>query len=165
MATQLWLMKSEPDVYSIEDLERQGRGVWEGVRNYQARNYLRAMKEGDLVLFYHSNATPPGVVGIARIVRTAYPDPFQFDPESEYHDPRSKPAEPRWSAVDVGFVERFAKPVSLEAMKGEDALAGLRVLEKGTRLSVTPVEPEHFRHLLKMARAVTKLPKTVTSLR
>lgn len=165
MAIQLWLMKSEPDVYSIEDLERQGRGVWEGVRNYQARNYLRAMHEGDLVLFYHSNATPPGVVGIARIVRTAYPDPFQFDAKSEYYDPKSKPEDPRWSAVDVGFVERFRTPVSLDALKGESALAGLKVIEKGTRLSVTPVMPEHFIHILRLAHARFELPEATTSIR
>lgn len=164
MAIQLWLMKSEPDVYSIEELERNGRGMWEGVRNYQARNYLRAMKEGDLALFYHSNATPPGAVGIARIVREAFSDPFQFDPKSEYHDPKSKPEDPRWSAVEVGFVERFHDVVPLDTMKGDDALAGMKILAKGTRLSVTPVEPAHFAHILKLARSKTKLPKATTSI-
>lgn len=162
---QLWLMKSEPDVYSIDDLERQGRGVWEGVRNYQARNYLREMREGDLVLFYHSNTTPPGVVGVARIVRTAYPDPFQFDPKSEYYDPKSKPADPRWSAVDVGFVERFRAPVTLETLKEDAALAGLKVIEKGTRLSVTPVTHDHFVHILRLARSTFALPESTTSMR
>lgn len=156
-------MKSEPDVYSIEDLERQGRGVWEGVRNYQARNYLRAMQVGDLFLFYHSNATPPGVVGVGRIVRAAYPDPFQFDRKSEYHDPKSKPEDPRWSAVDVGFVERFAAPVTLDALKADPALVGLKVIEKGTRLSVTPVLPEHFVHILRLAHAKLDLPASTTS--
>ncbi|MDM7913828.1 MAG: EVE domain-containing protein [Candidatus Eisenbacteria bacterium] len=148
-----WLMKSEPDVFGIADLEKKGHGVWEGVRNYQARNYLREMAEGDLALFYHSNAKPSGVAGILRIVRTAYPDPFQFDRKSEYHDPKSKKEDPRWSAVDVGFVERFADVVTLDQMKSDPALAGMRVLERGTRLSVTPVEPEHFAHVLDLAHA------------
>ena len=155
----LWLMKSEPDVYSIDDLAKKGVGTWEGVRNYQARNHLRAMEEGDLFLFYHSNAKPPGVVGVGKIVRTAYDDPFQFDPKSPYHDPAVKPGVPRWSAVDVGFVERFDAPFSLEAMKADPALDGMIVLMRGSRLSVTPVDPTHFQHVLKVARAKTKLPR------
>lgn len=163
MTMRLWLMKSEPDVYSIDDLERQTRGTWEGVRNYTARNHLRAMSEGDLVLFYHSSTVPPGVVGVAKVVRTAYPDPFQFDPKSEYHDPKSPKDEPRWSAVDVGFVERFAGPVTLETMKGDDALSGLLVLQRGSRLSVMPVEPEHFARIVKLAKGKTRLPRALAA--
>jgi predicted RNA-binding protein with PUA-like domain len=149
----LWLMKSEPDVYSIDDLARQRVSPWEGVRNYQARNFMREMREGDLVLFYHSNAKPPGVVGLAEIVRTAYPDPFQFDPKSEYFDPKSPKDAPRWSSVDVGFVEAFPRMVSLEELKSEAALEGMLVTQKGSRLSVQPVERRHFEKVLKMAGA------------
>ena len=155
--TKLWLMKSEPDVYSIDDLERDGTEPWEGVRNYQARNFMREMAEGDLVLFYHSNAKPPGVAGICRVHRAAYPDPTQFDPKSDYYDAKSKKDEPRWSMVDVGFVEKFAEEVSLQALKDDPALTGMRVTQKGSRLSVQPVDAKHFRRVLKMAKAKTKL--------
>jgi len=155
--TKLWLMKSEPDVYSIDDLERDGTEPWEGVRNYQARNFMREMAEGDLVLFYHSNAKPPGVAGICRVHRAAYPDPTQFDPKSDYYDAKSKKDEPRWSMVDVGFVEKFAEEVSLQALKDDPALTGMRVTQKGSRLSVQPVDAKHFRRVLKIAKAKTKL--------
>ena len=156
-ARKYWLMKSEPDVYSIDDLERDGQAEWEGVRNYQARNYMREMRRGDLVLFYHSNAKPSGVVGVAEVVGQARPDPHQFDPDSPYYDPKSRPEEPRWDLVDVGFVEKFASPVSLAALKAESALADMPVVRKGSRLSVTPVEKAQFRHVLKMAGARTKV--------
>jgi predicted RNA-binding protein with PUA-like domain len=149
-------MKSEPDVYSIDDLARQRVSPWEGVRNYQARNFMRAMREGDLALFYHSNAKPPGVVGLAEIVRTAYPDPFQFDPKSEYFDPKSPEDAPRWSSVDVGFVEAFPRMVPLDELKSEPALEGMLVIQKGSRLSVQPVERAHFEKVLKMAGAKTR---------
>ncbi len=151
-ARQHWLMKTEPDVYSIDDLERQGVGTWEGVRNYQARNFMRAMREGDLVLVYHSNADPSGVVGVARVAREAYPDPFQFDPKSEYYDPKSPKDEPRWSMVDVAFVEKLPNAVSLAAMKAEKALDGMEVVRKGSRLSVTPVTKEHFERVVRMGK-------------
>lgn len=147
-----WLMKSEPEVYSIQDLQRDGRSLWEGVRNYQARNYLRDMRVGDLALFYHSNAKPPGVVGVARICREAYPDPTQFDPRSDYYDAKSKPEDPRWSTVDVEFVEAFTL-VSLDALKADSALEGMRVREKGSRLSVQPVDVAHFRRVLRLGKA------------
>ncbi len=150
-------MKSEPDVYSMDDLERDGRAEWEGVRNYQARNYMREMRVGDLVLFYHSNAKPPGVAGVAQIVGEARPDPHQFDLNSPYHDPKSKPEEPRWDLVDVGFVEKFEAPVSLAALKAEPALADMPVVRKGMRLSVMPVEKAQFQHVLRMAKARTKV--------
>jgi predicted RNA-binding protein with PUA-like domain len=151
-----WLMKSEPEVFSIQALQRDRQTHWEGVRNYQARNHLRAMKVADLVLFYHSNADPPGVAGVARVCREAYPDPSQFDPKSDYHDPNSKPAEPRWSLVDVEFVEELAQFVPLEVLKAEESLDGMLVIKRGMRLSVQPVEREHFARVLKLGKAKTK---------
>jgi predicted RNA-binding protein with PUA-like domain len=156
-ARKLWLMKSEPDVYSIDDLQRDGSECWEGVRNYQARNFMRDMAEGDLAIFYHSNAKPPGAAGICRICREAYPDPTQFDRKSNYHDPKSKKEDPRWSMVDVEFVEKFDELVPLQAMKDDPALEGMRVTSKGSRLSVQPVDAKHFKHVLKLAKAKTKL--------
>ncbi|MEY2933657.1 MAG: hypothetical protein RL033_4406 [Pseudomonadota bacterium] len=152
-----WLMKSEPEVFSIQALQRDRRTHWEGVRNYQARNHLRAMKEADLVLFYHSNADPPGVAGVARVCREAYPDPSQFDPKSDYHDPNSKREEPRWSLVDVEFVEELAQFVPLEMLKADESLDGMLVIKRGMRLSVQPVEREHFVRVLKLGKAKTKV--------
>jgi len=146
-----WLIKSEPSVYSIEDLEKAGRTEWEGVRNYQARNNLRAMKKGDLCLFYHSNASPAAVVGIAEVVREAYPDPFQFDPRSRYHDPKSPKDDPRWSLVDVGFKRRFATPVPLDQIKKERTLAKM-VLVNNSRLSVQPVTKAEFKKISGLAK-------------
>jgi len=160
MVKKLWLMKSEPDVYGIDELAAKKRGTWEGVRNYQARNYLREMAEGDLFLFHHSNAKPSGVVGIGSIVRTAYTDPFQFDPKSEYYDPKSPKDAPRWSAVDVGFVEKFRETISLETMKADPELEGMIILARGTRLSVTPVEPTHFERILRLAKGKTRLSRS-----
>lgn len=146
-----WLIKSEPDVFSIDDLARVKREPWNGVRNYQARNYMRDdMRLGDLALFYHSNATPPGVVGVARVASAPYPDPTQFDPASEYHDPKAETASPRWLLVDFEFVAKFPEPVPLQRMKDDPALEGMMVLRKGTRLSITPVEPKHFKRLCKL---------------
>ncbi len=138
-----WLMKSEPDVYSIEDLARDGSTHWEGVRNYSARNNMRKMARGDLVLFYHSNAKPPGVVGIARVVKTAYPDPDQWKQRSKYYDPNSTKTDPRWSMVDVEFVEQFPQLVPLDRIKQTKGLEDM-VLVKRSRLSVQPVTPEQF---------------------
>jgi predicted RNA-binding protein with PUA-like domain len=152
-----WLIKSEPDVYSIEALKRDGQTRWEGVRNYQARNHLRAMKLGDLVLYYHSNAKPPGVAGVARVRREAYTDDAQFEPSSPYHDPESPPDNPRWSMVDVEFVEQFPALVSLDAMKEDESLEGMLVRKRGMRLSVQPVEPEHFNRVLRLARSKLKV--------
>ena len=150
-------MKSEPDVYSIEDLETGGTEEWEGVRNYQARNFMRAMQEGDLVLFYHSNAKPSGIVGIAEIAAEAHPDRTQFDPKSKYHDPKSKEDEPRWDVVDVQHVETFDEVLPLATLKATPALDGMHVTRKGSRLSVAPVDKKHFRQVLKMAGARTKV--------
>ena len=155
---QYWLMKSEPDVYAITDLERDGTTGWEGVRNYQARNFMRdTMRLGDLVLFYHSNAEPPGVAGIARVVGAPEPDPTQFDAGSEYHDPGSDPADPRWLHVRVGFVERFAEVVPLDVLRADASLAGMPLLARGQRLSVQPVSPAHFARILALAGAKTRV--------
>lgn len=151
-SAQHWLMKSEPDVYSIDDLRRDGRSPWEGVRNYQARNHMRTMKVGDRVLYYHSSTKPPGVVGLARVLREAYPDHTQFDPTSDYHDPKATRDEPRWFMVDVAFERTFDSMVSLNSLKGEDALKDMLVVQRGQRLSVQPVSKEHFDHVCKMAK-------------
>lgn len=156
-ARKHWLVKSEPDVYSIDDLARDGRTMWDGVRNYQARNSMRdEMAIGDLVLYYHSNASPPGVAGVARVCGEAYPDPTQFDPKSDYHDAGSKPDDPRWWLVDIEMVERFRELVPLDTLKADPALDGMLVVKRGMRLSVQPVERAHFAHVLKLAGAKTK---------
>lgn len=153
MAKRYWLMKSEPGVYSIDDLARDGTTAWEGVRNYQARNFMRDdMRVGDEVLFYHSNANPPGVAGIAKIARAAYPDPHAWEPQSRYHDPRSTPGDTVWVTVDVGFVERFGDVVALDELKGAPELEGMLVTRRGQRLSVQPVDAEHFRFVRKLGR-------------
>ena len=152
-AKQYWLMKSEPGTYSIDDLERDGTTSWEGVRNYQARNSMRDdMKVGDLVLFHHSSAEPPGVAGIARVVKEAYADPFAFDRSSKYYDAKSKPEEPTWMMVDIGYVERFAEVVSLAELKAEPKLDGMLVTKRGMRISVQPVEKAHFEQVRRMGR-------------
>jgi predicted RNA-binding protein with PUA-like domain len=148
-----WLMKSEPDVYSIDHLAKQKRGSWDGVRNYQARNHMRAMHEGDLVLFYHSSTQPPGVAGIARVCREAYPDPTQFDPKSDHYDPKSNPRDPRWSMVDVELIQKFQTLVTLEQMKSDRELSSMLVVRRGMRLSVQPVEHRHFARVLALAGA------------
>lgn len=153
-----WLMKSEPDVYGITELERDGTTGWEGVRNYLARNFMRDhMRIGDLVLFYHSNAEPSGVAGVAKVASTPLPDPSQFDPKSDYHDADSPPDAPRWMMVKVGFVERFTDVLPLETLKDDPALAGMPLLQRGQRLSVQPVTRAHFAHVLAKASARTRL--------
>ncbi|HSH45608.1 MAG TPA: EVE domain-containing protein [Longimicrobiales bacterium] len=147
-----WLMKSEPDVYSIDDLERDGTTHWDGVRNHQAKNFMRDdMAVGDRVLYYHSNAKPPGVAGVAEVVRAGYPDHTAQDPDSKYYDPRATPEAPRWFMVDIAFVEKLPRFVSLEELKGDPALDDMLVTSR-SRLSVQPVEEHHFRHVLEMAR-------------
>lgn len=153
MARRSWLMKTEPDVYSIDDLERDGSTSWEGVRNFQARNLLRdEIRKGDLVLFYHSVAKEKGVAGIARVVRAGYPDPHAFDKRSRYHDPKSKRQDPTWWAVDVEFVEKFPNVVTLDTLKKTKELAGMMVAKRGARLSVQPVEKEHFEIVRRLGR-------------
>lgn len=160
-----WLVKTEPDTYGIDDLARDGRTSWEGVRNYQARNYLRAMAPGDRVLIYHSNAEPSGVVGVGEVARAAYPDPYQFQDGHKYFDPTSKASDPRWSSVDLGFVAKFAEIVPLSAIKADPTLDGLEVARKGSRLSVTEVSAAHYERLLALggltpASPAPSAPKT-----
>jgi predicted RNA-binding protein with PUA-like domain len=152
MPKQYWLMKSEEDVYSIRDLEREGNTCWEGVRNYEARNIMRdRMKVGDEVLFYHSNASPPGVAGLARVVKEAYPDHFAFDKKSKYYDPKSHQEDPRWFMVDVAFEEAFSQVVSLNEIKETPELGRMALVNRA-RLSVQPVEKGEFRLIRKMGR-------------
>jgi len=146
-----WLMKSEPDVYSIDMLVRDGQQDWDGVRNYSARNNMRAMALGDLAFFYHSSCEPPGVVGLMKIGKLAHPDPSQFDPKSPYYDPKSKPEAPRWDMVTVQPVQRAQKIVSLAELKEDPKLEGMLVRQRGMRLSVQPVAPPHFAHVLRLA--------------
>jgi predicted RNA-binding protein with PUA-like domain len=141
-------MKSEPDVFSFEDLKARPQQTepWDGVRNYQARNYMRdAMQLGDLNLFYHSNTKPPGVAGIAEVASAPYPDPTAFDPKSKYFDSKSDPDNPRWVLVDVKYKADLKQLVSLEAMKALPELSEMRALQRGNRLSITPVTEAEFR--------------------
>ena len=147
-----WLMKSEPETYSIDDLKRNGVDHWDGVRNYQARNFMRdEMKKGDGVLFYHSNCAVPGVVGRAEVWREGYPDHTALEPKSPYFDPKSSTKNPRWVMVDIKFKEKFGSPVSLEMMKNQRELKDMKVVQKGNRLSISPVTPAEFRYIMKMA--------------
>ncbi len=147
-----WLMKSEPSVYSIGDLQRDGSTSWEGVRNYQARNFMRDdMRLGDGVLFYHSNAKPMGIYGIAEVVREAYPDDTAFDPDSRYYDAKSDPAQPTWLMVDVGYVRTFKTPITLSALKEIPGLRDMMVVRKGSRLSVQPVTPQEWDVITRIA--------------
>jgi len=147
-----WLMKSEPSVFSIDDLAARRTSLWDGVRNYQARNFLRAMRAGDEAFFYHSSCPAPGIAGRMTIVRPAYPDPTQFDPDSPYHDPKSSAAAPRWDSVDVAFAERYATVLPLADLKALPALADLPLVQKGSRLSVMPVSAAEWRAILQLAR-------------
>ena len=150
MSKQYWLMKSEPETYSIDDLARDGSTAWEGVRNFKARNNMRGMSVGDEVLFYHSSADPSAVAGIARVKRPAYPDPSQFDPKSDYHDPKSTPEKPRWDLVDVEFVAKAKRPVSLQEVREDPALADMELVRQG-RLSVQSVTKPQFDRVKKKA--------------
>ena len=150
-----WLMKSEPDEVSVDDaLAAPDATVpWTGVRNYQARNFMRdAMQVGDGVLFYHSSCAEPGIVGIARVASTAYPDPTQFDPSSPYFDPASKPESPRWLLVDVQVLQK-TRNLTLPELRADPALADMLVLRKGNRLSITPVEARHWQRVRKLLGA------------
>lgn len=149
-----WLMKSEPDVFGLDDLVRRPNRTehWDGVRNYQARNYLRAMRRGDLVFFYHSNCAEPGVVGIVEVTRAAYPDFTAWDPKSEYYDPKSTPDRPRWYMVDVRFRHRLLRPVTLAAIKAHPALADMPLVQRGSRLSVMPLTARQWNTILKLSQ-------------
>jgi predicted RNA-binding protein with PUA-like domain len=147
-----WLMKSEPDSFSIEHLRKAGTEPWTGVRNYQARNFMRQMQPGDRVFFYHSSTAVPGIAGLATVASTPYPDPTQFDRKSPYFDPKATREQPRWDMVDVRFERAFRNVLALSTLKeNEDRLDGLGVLQRGSRLSVLPVTAAQARVLLKMA--------------
>ena len=149
-----WLMKTEPDTFSIDDLQRVGTEPWNGVRNYQARNHMRAMQPGDGVFLYHSSCAVPGIAGVAKVATAAYPDPTQFDKKSDYYDPKSTREEPRWSLVDVAFERKLAQVITLEEIKahadelGED----FALVRRGNRLSVLPVTAAQWKQLLKLER-------------
>ncbi|MGE0732676.1 MAG: EVE domain-containing protein [Acidimicrobiia bacterium] len=158
-----WLVKTEPESFSIDDLKRLGRTSWDGVRNFQARNFMRDdMALGDWVLVYHSNAKPPGVVGLGEVVRTAYPDHTAWDPASKYFDEQSSPEDPRWFMVDVGYVETFPRLVSLDELRSHGgpggALEGMPLVTK-SRLSVQPVTLEQFEFVVALAGG-KKRPRT-----
>jgi predicted RNA-binding protein with PUA-like domain len=145
-----WLMKSEPDVFSIEDLARSGSTIWDGVRNYQARNFMRQMSIGDLVFFYHSNTKPPGIVGLMAIGEVGLDDPTQFDPNSDYFDPKSTPEAPRWQTVRGDYRQTFGVMLSLDRLRLEFTAEELELVRKGSRLSVIPVREDVADRLLKL---------------
>lgn len=154
MAKKYWLMKTEPSTYSIEDLAKEKNKTthWDGVRNYQARNFMRdEMKKGDEVLLYHSNAKPPGVVGICTIVKESYPDFTAFDPKDKHYDPKSKQEEPRWFMVDIKLKRKFKELIGLDYLKTVKTLDGMVLLTKGSRLSVQPVTKKQFDAITKIA--------------
>ena len=150
---QYWLIKSEPSTFSIEDLAAAPKKTtcWDGVRNYQARNFMKAMRKGDRCLFYHSNAAPPAAVGIAEVVKEAYPDHTALDEQGDHYDPKASVENPIWEMVDVKLVAAFPRAVSLDELRGVKALSGMELLRKGSRLSVMPVTAAEFRMVEKLA--------------
>lgn len=151
-----WLVKTEPEEFSIDDLERSNNKTtcWDGVRNYQARNYLRdEMKKGDLVLFYHSNADPLAAVGYCEVVKESYPDHTQFDPDNKHYDPKADPENPAWFMVDIKLIKKFIKPVTLNAIKSNPKLKDMKLIQRGNRLSVMPVTKAEFEEIVKMGSA------------
>jgi predicted RNA-binding protein with PUA-like domain len=153
---QFWLMKSEPDEFSITDLGRVGEEPWSGVRNYQARNFMwKQMKVGDGVFFYHSNCAIPGVVGLATVASTPYPDPTQFVADSDYFDPKSNPEEPRWWLVNIGFERALSRTISLDEIRNHaEALDDFALLRRGSRLSVLPVTAAQWKHILSLEKKI-----------
>jgi predicted RNA-binding protein with PUA-like domain len=148
-----WLMKSEPEVYGLDHLEAEGTTLWDGIRNYQARNFMRTMQVGDRAFFYHSNTQPPGVVGLMEVIETGLIDPSQFDPASKYHDPASKPEAPRWDCVRLRFLKRFPRLLTLEELRNAFTPEQLGVVKRGNRLSILPVSEESAGRLLEMLQA------------
>ncbi|HVS79925.1 MAG TPA: EVE domain-containing protein [Candidatus Paceibacterota bacterium] len=146
-----WLLKSEPSCYSIDDLAKDKTALWTGVRNFQARNFLRDMKVGDLVLFYHSSEPPMGVFGVAKIAAEAVPDTTALDKEDDHYDPKATKENPIWFAPKVAFSKKFKSPVTLSAIKFNPKLEGIMVAAQGSRLSVQPVSKEHFEEIVKMS--------------
>lgn len=154
---KFWLMKTEPNTFSIADLQERENQVepWDGVRNYQARNMMRdQMQVGDLAFFYHSNCKVPAIMGVVEICSASYPDFTQYDPDSKYFDPKSNPDKPRWFLVDVKFKEEFAEPISLACLRSHEFLQDMVLLQKGSRLSITPVAAEHWNYVLQLANQV-----------
>ncbi len=151
-AATAWLVKSEPTTFSIDDLARDGETSWEGVRNYQARNFLREMRPGDVVLVYHSNAEPSGVAGLAEVAAAPSPDLTALDPKSPYFDPKATPEDPRWTIVRLRFLEKFRRFVPLEAIKADPALATMEIARRGSRLSVTTVTVAQGKRLRALGR-------------
>lgn len=152
-----WLFKSEPDCYSIDDLKKDKKTFWDGVRNYQARNMLRdEIKKGDYVLYYHSNAKPMAVVGTAKVVKEGYADHTQFDKNGDHYDPKADPEAPRWFMVDVQFVQQFPEPVTRDDLKAGKVTAGMMVMQRGSRLSIQPVEEKEWLAVHKLAGVTPK---------
>ncbi len=152
-----WLMKSEPDVYGIDDFEKDRTTHWDGVRNFKARNYMRSMAVGDGVFFYHSNADPKAIVGIARVSKLAYPDGSQFDKKSDYYEPKATKEKPYWYMVEIEFVRKLAEPLSLERLREVKELSGMALLKKGQRLSVQPVTEAEWKTICDLAQVPTKV--------
>lgn len=150
---RVWLMKSEPSCFSIDDLKRKKVAMWDGVRNYQARNMLRdEIAVGDVILFYHSNEAPIGIVGVGEVVKAGYPDPTQFDPKADHFDPTAQKENPRWYVVDVGFIEKFETVLTLAEIKNDPLLQDMVVAQRGSRLSVQPVTKKHYKHIVSLMR-------------
>ncbi|MEX0931241.1 MAG: EVE domain-containing protein [Candidatus Paceibacterota bacterium] len=147
-----WLLKSEPSSYSIDNLQSDKKTEWSGVRNYQARNFMKKMEVGDLVLFYHSNTAPIGVVGSAKVVSCAHPDSTAFDTNDSHYDPKSTKEKPIWECVDIAFVEKCKRVISLEEIKNDTKLSGMVVAQKGSRLSVQPVSKKHFERIVSLSK-------------
>lgn len=148
-----WLMKSEPDVYGIDHLQRDGSTLWDGIRNYQARNFMRTMAVGDRAFFYHSNTKPPGIVGLMEVIETGLTDPSQFDPSSKYHDPRSKPEAPRWDCVRLRYLRHFPALISLDQLRARFSVDELAVVRQGNRLSILPVSESSAGILMELAES------------
>ncbi|MEK6301514.1 MAG: EVE domain-containing protein [Acidobacteriota bacterium] len=157
MVKRYWLMKSEPSSFSIDDLKRKKTTLWDGVRNYQARNFMNEMKVGDEALFYHSNADPPAAVGVMTIRGAAEPDPTQFESEDSHYDPKATPGRPIWYGVRVKFKSKFARPVSLQEMRNHKGLQKMVLLQKGSRLSIQPVRDKEFQIVCELGSK--KMPK------
>jgi predicted RNA-binding protein with PUA-like domain len=151
-STGYWLMKSEPDVFSIQDLKKNKTTLWEGVRNYQARNYMVGMQVGEQIFFYHSSCETPGIYGSARVSKTSVADPTQFDKKSEYYEAKATPEKPIWFCVEIQFENEWAQPISLEQIKKDKNLSEMLVVKKGQRLSIQPVSKKDFSYLVKLGK-------------
>ncbi len=151
-----WLMKTEPSAYSIRDLKKEKKTAWTGVRNYQARNYMRSMKVGDMVLFYHSG-DERAIVGVAKVVKESYPDKTQFDPKDSHFDPKSSKEKPIWDLVDIAFVQEYKNPITLASLKLDRTFNDMVLTQTGSRLSVQPVGEKHFKKIVEMTKSSSRL--------